>query len=147
MALDAHAIAVLALTAFAFVLFARDDIAIETSSLLIVTLLAAGFILFPYETAKGLLEPADFFLGFGNEALVAICALVMATQGLVRTGALAPLGRIVTRLWAASPVLALAVMLAITALFSAFMNNTPLVALMIPILTTVALRSGSSPSR
>lgn len=147
MALDAHAIAVLALTAFAFVLFARDDLPIETSSLLIVTLLAAGFILFPYETASGPLKAADFFLGFGNEALVAICALVMASQGLVRTGALAPLGRIVTRLWAASPVLALAAMLALTTVFSAFMNNTPLVALMIPILTTVALRSGSSPSR
>jgi di/tricarboxylate transporter len=147
LALDAHAIAVLALTAFAFVLFARDDLPIETSSLLIVTLLAAGFILFPYETASGPLKAADFFLGFGNEALVAICALVMASQGLVRTGALAPLGRIVTRLWAASPVLALAAMLALTTVFSAFMNNTPLVALMIPILTTVALRSGSSPSR
>ena len=147
MALDAHAIAVLALTAFAFVLFARDDLPIETSSLLIVTLLAAGFILFPYETASGPLKAADFFLGFGNEALVAICARVMASQGLVRTGALAPLGRIVTRLWAASPVLALAAMLALTTVFSAFMNNTPLVALMIPILTTVALRSGSSPSR
>ncbi|HQX46018.1 MAG TPA: SLC13 family permease [Steroidobacteraceae bacterium] len=147
MALDAHAIAVLVLTAFAFVLFAREDLAIETSSLLIVTLLAAGFILFPYATAAGPLEPADFFLGFGNEALVAICGLVMACQGLVRTGALAPLGRFVTRLWAASPVFALAVMLALTAVFSAFMNNTPLVALMIPILTTVALRSGSSPSR
>ncbi|MGE0580695.1 MAG: SLC13 family permease [Steroidobacteraceae bacterium] len=147
MALDAHAIAVLALTAFAFVLFAREDLPIETSSLLIVTLLAAGFILFPYETANGPLVAADFFLGFGNEALVAICALVMASQGLVRTGALAPLGRFVTRLWAASPVLALAVMLALTTVFSAFMNNTPLVALMIPILTTVALRSGTSPSR
>jgi len=147
LALDAHAIAVLALTAFAFVLFARDDLPIETSSLLIVTLLAAGFILFPYETASGPLKAADFFLGFGNEALVAICALVMASQGLVRTGALAPLGRIVTRLWAASPVLALAAMLALTTVFSAFMNNTPLVALMIPILTTVALRSGSSPAR
>ena len=147
MALDAHAIAVLVLTAFAFVLFARDDLPIETSSLLIVTLLAAGFILFPYETASGPLAAADFFLGFGNEALVAICALVMASQGLVRTGALAPLGRVVTRLWAASPLIALGAMLVITAVVSAFMNNTPQVALMIPILTTVALRSGNSPSR
>ncbi|MBV6418749.1 MAG: hypothetical protein CMLOHMNK_03687 [Steroidobacteraceae bacterium] len=147
MALDAHAIAVLALTLFAFVLFARDDLAIETSSLLIVTLLAAGFILFPYQGLDGPLEPTDFFLGFGNEALVAICALVMASQGLVRTGALAPLGRIVARLWAASPLLALGVMLALTSVASAFMNNTPLVALMIPILTTVALRAGSAPSR
>jgi len=144
--LDAHAIAVLALTVFAFVLFARDDIAIETSSLLIVTLLATGFILFPYEAADGPLEPTDFFLGFGNEALVAICGLVMASQGLVRTGALAPLGRVVTRLWAASPLVALGVMLIMTAAISAFTNNTPQVALMIPILTSVALRSGTSPS-
>lgn len=146
MALDAHAIAVLALTVFAFVLFARDDIAIETSSLLIVTLLATGFILFPYQAADGPLEPTDFFLGFGNEALVAICGLVMASQGLVRTGALAPLGRVVTRLWAASPLVALGVMLVLTAAISAFTNNTPQVALMIPILTSVALRSGTSPS-
>lgn len=146
MVLDAHAIAVLALTALAFVLFARDDLPIETSSLLIITLLAAGFTLFPYSTADGPLEPTDFFLGFGNEALVAICALVIASQGLVRTGALAPLGRIVTRLWAASPLLALGAMLAITAIVSAFMNNTPLVALMIPILTSVALRSGTPAS-
>ena len=146
MALDAHAIAVLALTVFAFALFARDDIAIETSSLLIVTLLATGFILFPYQAADGPLEPTDFFLGFGNEALVAICGLVMASQGLVRTGALAPLGRVVTRLWAASPLVALGVMLVLTAAISAFTNNTPQVALMIPILTSVALRSGTSPS-
>ncbi|MCW5573938.1 MAG: SLC13 family permease [Steroidobacteraceae bacterium] len=146
MPLDAHAIAVLALTALAFALFARDDLAIETSSVLIITLLAAGFILFPYQTADGPLEPTDFFLGFGNEALVAICALVIASQGLVRTGALAPLGRIVTRLWAASPLLALGAMLVITAIVSAFMNNTPQVALMIPILTSVALRSGTPAS-
>jgi di/tricarboxylate transporter len=144
--LDAHAIAVLALTVFAFVLFARDDIAIETSSLLIVTLLATGFILFPYQAADGPLEPTDFFLGFGNEALVAICGLVMASQGMVRTGALAPMGRVVTRLWAASPIAALGVMLVMTAAISAFTNNTPQVALMIPILTSVALRSGTSPS-
>lgn len=146
MALDAHAIAVLALTVFAFALFARDDIPIETSSLLIVTLLATGFILFPYQAAHGPLEPTDFFLGFGNEALVAICGLVMASQGLVRTGALAPMGRLVTRLWAASPLVALGVMLVMTAAISAFTNNTPQVALMIPILTSVALHSGTSPS-
>lgn len=145
-ALDAHAIAVLALTVFAFALFARDDIAIETSSLLIVTLLAAGFILFPYQGVDGPLEPTDFFLGFGNEALVAICGLVMASQGLVRTGALAPMGRVVTRLWAASPLVALGAMLVMTAAISAFTNNTPQVALMIPILTSVALHSGTSPS-
>ena len=90
MALDAHAIAVLVLTAFAFVLFARDDLPIETSSLLIVTLLAAGFILFPYETAKGLLEPADFFLGFGNLAVLTAFARGGKASVIAPLGSLYP---------------------------------------------------------
>ena len=44
-------------------------------------------------------------------------------------------------------MLAMGVVLVVTAIASAFMNNTPQVVLMIPILTSVALRSGTSPSK
>lgn len=144
---DPHAIAVMVLTLAALYLFSRDAIPIETSSLLVVAVLAIGFSLFPYRGPDGELDPIRFFAGFGNEALIAICALVMASQGLVATGALAPLGRVVHRVWQFSPILAMGVVIIVTAVISAFMNNTPQVVLMIPILTAVAMRSSMSPSK
>lgn len=144
---DPHALAVLALTAVALYLFSRESLPVETSSLIVMTLLAVGFSVFPYSTGREMLDPMRFFAGFGNEALVAICSLMMASQALVATGALTPMGRIVGRVWAWSPLLAMGVMLIVTAVISAFMNNTPQVVLMIPILASVALRSHTSPSK
>jgi di/tricarboxylate transporter len=137
----------MALTLVALYLFSRETLRIETSSLLIVTLLAVGFIVFPYRGSSGDLDPLHFFGGFSNDALIAICALMMASQGLIATGALTPVGRVVSRIWTWSPLLAMGAVLVLTALISAFMNNTPQVVLMIPLLTTVALRSGTSPSK
>lgn len=144
---DVHAIAVMALTVFALFLFSRENLSIESSSVLIIALLALGFVLFPYESEQGVLEPETFFLGFGNESLIAICSLMMASEGLVRTGALAPIGRWSARMWQLSPAAAMLGILVITTLVSAFMNNTPQVVVMIPILISVALRSRTSPSR
>jgi di/tricarboxylate transporter len=144
-----HALAVMALTAVALFLFARESLPVETSSLLIVALLAVGFTVAPYvePTTGEPFEPLRFFAGFGNEALIAICALLMASQGLIATGALTPLGRVVSRVWQVSPQLAMGVVLVVTAVVSAFMNNTPQVVLMIPILTGVALRSAISSAK
>jgi di/tricarboxylate transporter len=144
---NAHAAGVMALTILALVLFSRENLAIESTSLLVIALLALGFVLFPYEHGQEKLDPTQFFLGFGNESLVAIGALMMASEGLVRTGALAPIGRWSARIWQLSPAAAMLGILAATTLVSAFMNNTPQVVVMIPILISVALRSGTSPSR
>jgi di/tricarboxylate transporter len=137
----------MALTVAALYLFTREKISIESSSLLVLTMLALGFVLFPFEGKDGKLEPEDFFLGFGNDALIAICALMMASQGLVRSGALAPVGRAVAHLWGLNPMLAMLAILLSTMATSAFMNNTPQVVMMIPVLISVAARSGIAPSR
>ena len=79
---DPHALAVLALVVLALFLFSRENIAIETSSLFILVLLTSGFAAFPYVTAQGEhLEAVGFFSGFGHEALVAVCALMIAGNG------------------------------------------------------------------
>jgi len=144
---EPHALAVLALVVLALFLFSREKIAIETSSLFILVLLSGGFAIFPYVTSQGEhLEAVDFFSGFGHEALVAVCALMIAGNGLVRTGALEPLGRNLARLWKLSPALSMLLTLMVGAFLSAFVNNVPIVVLLLPILISVSLRTGASAS-
>ncbi|MCG8369347.1 MAG: SLC13 family permease [Proteobacteria bacterium] len=139
---DAHGIAVLILTVVALYLFTRDNIPLESSSLAILITLTAGFQLFPYEKdGEVVVGPIDFFAGFGNEALVAICALMMVGKALETTGALQPLANVVGRAWSTRPVMALAATLVAGAVLSAFMNNTPIVVLLMPILVGASLRS------
>ena len=139
--LNSHAIAVMLLTLFAFILFTKDKFPIETSSLIIIVVLTIGFSLFPYIKNNETIHPLDFFSGFGHEALIAVCALMIVGQGLVRTGALEPVGRILSRLWIISPKLSLLLTLLIGATLSAFVNNVPIVVLLLPILTAVSLRT------
>ncbi len=138
---DAHGIAVLLLTVVALFLFTRDNIPLESSSLTIFVILVAGFALFPYSKDGVVVGPMDFFAGFGNEALVAICALMMVGKALETTGALQPLANVVGRAWSSRPVLALLTTLVAGAVLSAFMNNTPIVVLLMPILVGASLRS------
>jgi len=139
---DAHGLAVLLLTVFALFLFTRDSIPLESSSLAILIILVAGFQLVPYTKGGELvLAPIDFFAGFGNEALVTICVLMMVGKALETTGALQPLANIVGRAWSTRPVLALLTTLVAGAILSAFMNNTPIVVLLMPILVGASLRS------
>jgi di/tricarboxylate transporter len=137
---DAHGIAVLLLTVVALFLFTRDRIPLESSSLGILIVLVAGFQLFPYVGDGVPVGPVEFFAGFGNEALITICALMIVGKALETTGALQPLATIVGRAWSTRPVLALLVTLVAAAVLSAFMNNTPIVVLLMPILVGVSLR-------
>ena len=140
---DAHGIAVLLLIIGALVLFTRDRLPLEASSLIILITLVVGFYFFPYESAGEPLGPAQFFAGFGSEALIAICSLIMVGKALETTGALRPLATIVSNSWSTRPLLALLLMLVSVAVLSAFVNDTPIVVLMIPILVGISMRAKS----
>ncbi|MGH8765943.1 MAG: SLC13 family permease, partial [Burkholderiales bacterium] len=145
--LEPHAIAVLMLTVLAFALFASEKVAIETTSLGVLVLLTVGFVVVPYTGPGAKIVPADFFFGFGHEALVAICGLMVLGRGLVATGALEPVSRVLARMLAASPTLALLPVLVLCAASSGVLNDTPIVVLMMPVLVGAALRAKSSPAR
>jgi len=143
---NSHALGVMILIIGALILFTRESIPLQTTSLLVLVTLTVGFTLFPYVSDGKTLQASEFFLGFGHKALVAVCGLMIVGQGLIRTGALEPVGRILARLWRKGPAISLLVTILITAVLSAFINNTPIVVLMLPILIGVAVRTGASPS-
>lgn len=131
----------MALTLFALFLFSRPRISLESSGLAILTLLILGFEIFPYETASGSLGPSDFLAGFGNPALITIVALLICAKALDVTGALHSSTRLLARFWAKAPRAGLLLTMVVAAVASMFMNNTPLVAMILPVLVAVCIRN------
>ena len=138
---DWHAVAALALAGLALILFSQDRFRLESSALLIFTVLVVLFYLFPMAGPGQVLRPQFFFLGFGNEAIIAIVSLMICAKALEHTGALQATARVIADAWITRPRLALLATLLLAAVLSMFMNNTPLVAMLLPLLVGVAMRS------
>ncbi|MEC9415914.1 MAG: SLC13 family permease [Pseudomonadota bacterium] len=138
---DYHGIAVLVLTGLALILFTRDKIPLETTSFIVLLMLIGGFQFFPYTIGGETFGRLDFFAGFGNEALITICSLMIIGQAIERTGALQPLASLISKAWMSWPVLALLLTMVTASVLSAFMNNTPIIVLLMPILVGVSLRT------
>jgi di/tricarboxylate transporter len=136
---DIHALVVIAVACTALYLFTRDRIPMEATCLGVLLFLVAFFQIFPYEN----IEPQSFLVHFGNEALVTVVALLILGQGLEITGALQPLASLLTRYWAARPRFALLATLVTCAISSAFINNLPMVAVLMPIMVACCMRAGS----
>jgi di/tricarboxylate transporter len=139
---DPHAILVILLTGVTLFLFTKDRIPLETSALGVMVLLVLLFYFFPYND----IQPSDFFINFGHEALITICALLIVARGLETTGALQPLASFMSRYWLERPKLALLITLIAGALCSAFLNNTPIVVMLLPVLVACSMRARRPPS-
>ncbi|MEZ5499531.1 MAG: SLC13 family permease [Steroidobacteraceae bacterium] len=142
-----HAVAALLLTIMTFVMFATARVRIEFICLGLIAVLALGFYLFPFEQAGSLTGMEVAFGGFGHEALVAISCLMILGRGLVVTGALEPAAAALTRLWRFSRLLGLLCTLLIAAILSMFVNDTPVLVLVLPILLTLGTRIGAAASK
>ncbi|MEM1424353.1 MAG: SLC13 family permease, partial [Planctomycetota bacterium] len=89
----------------------------------------------------GIVEPTQAVSGFGNPAVITIALLYIVATGLRKTGALAVLSnRVLGR--PASTLGAQTRLVFPVAIASAFANNTPIVAAFMPMLTTLARRTG-----
>ena len=142
-----HAFATLALTIGTFVLVASGRVRIEVVCLLLISCLALGFYFFPLEGDHGLTGIEIAFGGFGHEALITICCLMILGRGLVATGALEPATAVLARLWNRSKSLGLLCTLLICGGMSMFINDTPVLILAMPILLNLAASSGHPASR
>ncbi len=95
----------------------------------------------------GILTPRQAVAGFANPAPLTVGALFIVTKGLIRTGGLVFLTRLMIRLTSGRPRLILLVSLVLVGVLSAFINNTPVVVLMLTVVLALSGRFNLSPAR
>ncbi len=143
---DYHTLFVMLVTVLALYLFTRDRLPLEASSLSILIILVVFFQIFEYAPAGDRLSPQRLLSGFGNEALITVCALMIVGKGMETTGALQPFAVWLARAWTERPMLASIATMVICAVLSSFINNTPVVIMLLPMLVGVAVRNKFPPS-
>jgi len=106
-----------------------------------MTVLTATIVLL----VAGVVTPAEAFSGFSNPAPLTVAALYVLARAVEQTGGLQPM--VSAALGRGNGVRSsLLRILLPTATISAFVNNTPIVAMLVPQITEWADRNGRSPS-
>jgi di/tricarboxylate transporter len=114
----------------------------ERISLDLVAMLAFSALL-----VTGILTPAEAFRVFGNDAVITVACMFILSAALERTGVIETIGHLLNRFVGKKDWSLLLVMLPIVAVISAFINNTPVVVVFMPILISLAAARGLKPSR
>ncbi len=96
---------------------------------------------------SGILSPRETIAGFANPAVITVGAMFVVSKGMMRTGGVEFLGRRIIQMAQGDYKLALIIILLTVALASAFINNTPVVILFIPVIMTMCCEFGLSPSK
>ena len=130
-------IIVLVIIGFAFTLFVTEAFPIDVTALSILGIM----ILIGY------ISPQDAVKGFSNPAVITIAALFILSYALQKSGVLEYLVLRLLKIGSASKVLGLIVYLFAIAIASAFVNNTAIVAIFIPITIRVAQKFDVNPSK
>ncbi|MEM7440048.1 MAG: SLC13 family permease [Pseudomonadota bacterium] len=127
----------LAIVAVMFVLFVREVYPTEVVAIGGVAVLLLGGVL-PYDRAIAV---------FSNPAPWTIGAMFILSGALVRTGTLSSLTNWITTVGATRPKTVLAAVAVFTVFASAFMNNTPVVVVLIPVAAQIARMLGVKASK
>jgi di/tricarboxylate transporter len=95
----------------------------------------------------GILTPLEAVSGLANPAVVTVGVMFLISQGMIRTGAVGFIGEKLINYSRGKLHLAMLMILLTVAMSSAFINNTPVVVLFIPIITSLSCEFGLSPSK
>lgn len=120
------------------VCFALEKWSIEVISLATLVAFVLLFALVPSETIQ--IKPFELVQGFANPALITVICLLMIGQALFNTDALDGPTKFLISISGTGITRTLIVLLGSAAIISAFLNNTPVVVMFIPVLTAIAAK-------
>jgi di/tricarboxylate transporter len=91
--------------------------------------------------------PGDALSGFASEATITVLAIFILSEGVQRTGVVQILGAKIAAVTEGSESKQLGAILGVVTPISGFINNTAAVAILLPMVTDIAERGGTSPSK
>ena len=135
--MSADALLVLGIVVATLVLWVLEVLPVDLVAVLSMLMLVVA----------GQLTPDEALRGFGNPALVTVAAMFVLSAGLIRTGALDAITRIMLGAGRGGPRRTIALLMLTVAAISAFMNNTPVAVIFLPVVLAVATRLSIAPSK
>ncbi|MEM6849115.1 MAG: SLC13 family permease [Pseudomonadota bacterium] len=144
---DAAMAAVFAIILGSTVLYATEQYSIEAISLAVIALYVLLFVVLGVTPAQGPLGIADIVRGFANPGLITVLALLVVGQGLFHTDALERPAQWLVRAVSRYRQVGMAIALIAIGALSAFLNNTPVVVMFIPIMAALGNSMSMSTSR
>jgi len=139
-AVSADLLVVFALVTAAVVLFATEFVSPDVTAISIVV---AVVVLEPW-TGVGTDEA---FVGFANTATITVAAMYMLSEGIHQTGIVKRLGRLISRIARGSDSRLLTTTVLLAGGMAGVVNNTPVVAVFVPMVTELANEHRISPSK
>ena len=119
---------VFAVAVCAVILFATEKLSVDVVAIVVMAVLLI----------TGIISPDEGIAGFSNKATVTVAAMFIISAALFKTGAVRYLGNLTSKLFRKGYWFGLITVALSVGFFSAFINNTPVVAIFIPILLGVA---------
>ena len=121
----------------AVVLFATEVLSIDLVAMLIVVALIFS----------GVISAEQGVEGFSNKATITVAFMFVLSAALLKTGALQVLAFRLAGVFRSSFRTGIILMMLLVAVISAFVNNTPVVAVFIPVVIQIAYAAGYHPSK
>ncbi|MFB6134572.1 MAG: SLC13 family permease [Halanaeroarchaeum sp.] len=138
--LTADVLVVLLVVAGASVLFVTEWVPIDVTAIAIMVTL---ILLEPWTR----ISPAEGISGFSSSATITVLAMLILSAGVSRTGLVQIVGRKISSFAGDSLERQLLATIGVTGPASGFINNTPVVAILVPVISDVAHKGNTSPSK
>ncbi|HAD96376.1 MAG TPA: SLC13 family permease, partial [Cryomorphaceae bacterium] len=127
----------IAVVVIAFVLFATEYFTVDHIAISIIAVLVIS----------GVLTPEEGVDGFANMATITVAAMFILSNCLIQTGIVESIAPLMIRMMKAGYHFAVFGIMAIVGSISAFINNTPVVATFIPIISNASLKTKTPSSK
>ncbi len=127
----------LAILAGSLVLFLTESWPVELVAMLVLVVLLV----------TNLVDPSKALSGFSNPATITVAAMFVLSAGLERTGVVRWLAQKISSFLGNNRAMLVGTLGSVTGALSAFINNTAMVAVMLPVVMNLCKTRGISPTR